>query len=248
MGRLARMRPNSSRARRISGEWLATLTVRRAALRAPTVLLISRAKTRAGITPDSTIWPGALRLATEISPCSRAWSTMSCTCSSVRPMTAPMPPSMPRSCMIRPRSRTSRMAVSKSIASAATAAAYWPAEWPASRLRAQLDARFGGASARRASRYAMLVARIAGWALTVRSSSSAGPSAIRRLIEKPSAASARSMIACASGERSSRAVPMPTYCEPWPGKTKAWWRTAGEGVFVVWSVMRLYRSNGRLRV
>jgi hypothetical protein len=46
-------------------------------------------------------------------------------------MTAPMPPSMPRSCMIRPRSLTRRMAVSKSIASAATAAAYCPAEWPA---------------------------------------------------------------------------------------------------------------------
>ncbi len=67
----------------------------------------------------------------------------------------------------------------------------------------------------------MLVARIAGCALTVRSSSSAGPSAISRDSGKPIAASARSMTAAAAGERSSRAAPIPTYCEPWPGKTKA---------------------------
>ena len=95
----------------------------------------------------------------------------------------------------------------------------------------------------------MLVARIAGWALIVRSSSSAGPSAMRRLIEKPSAASARSMIACASGERSSSAVPMPTYCDPWPGNTKAWWRVASAGgLSVDWSVMRLVRSKSAARV
>ena len=45
----------------------------------------------------------------------------------------------------------------------------------------------------------MLVARIAGWALMVRSSSSAGPSTMRRAIEMPSAASARSMIALRLG-------------------------------------------------
>ena len=54
-GTLARIWLNSSRARRIRGEWLATLTVSRTALRAPTVLLISRAKASAGITPERTI-------------------------------------------------------------------------------------------------------------------------------------------------------------------------------------------------
>ena len=219
-GTLARIWLNSSRARRMSGEWLATLTVRRTALRAPTVLLISRAKASAGMTPESTIWPGALALATPISPCSRAWSTISCTCSSDRPMTAPMPPSMPRSCMIRPRSRTRSIAVSKSIASAATAAAYCPAECPATDLGASVTPA-ASASSRIASRYATLVARIAGWAFTVRSSSSPGPSAIRRESGKPSVASARSITAAAAGDRSRRAAPIPTYCEPWPGKTNA---------------------------
>src|SRR5688500_14840623 len=109
-GTFVRILPNSSRARRISGEWRATLTVSLAALRAPTVVLISSAKTRAGMTPERTIGPRALALATLISPCCRASSTISWACSSDRPMTAPMPPSMPRACMIRPRSRTRRSA------------------------------------------------------------------------------------------------------------------------------------------
>src|SRR5688500_1490662 len=106
------------------------------------------------------------------------------------------------------------------MASAATAAAYWPAEWPA--MAAGLIVMPSStASARMASRKATLVARMAGWALTVRSSSSAGPSRIIRDSGMPSAASARSKAAAAAGDRSISSAPMPTYWEPWPGNTKA---------------------------
>jgi hypothetical protein len=59
---------------------------------------------------------------------------------------------------------------------------------------------------------------------TVWSSSSAGPSRMSRESGKPSTASARSSTAAAAGERSTTSRPMPTYCDPWPGKTNAWTR------------------------
>ena len=60
------------------------------------------------------------------------------------------------------------------------------------------------------SRAAIEAASSAGWALTVWSSSSAGPSQARRERDSPRASSASCQTAAASGETSARALPMPT--------------------------------------
>src|SRR5437016_14650302 len=67
----------------------------------------------------------------------------------------------------------------------------------------------------------MLTVRIAGWALKVSFRSCSGPSKQRRLSPKPRMSSARLKTRQAVSDTSYRALPMPTYCEPWPGKTKA---------------------------
>ena len=65
------------------------------------------------------------------------------------------------------------------------------------------------------------MARSAGWAFSVRSRSSAGPSHASALIASPSASSAAAKTAAAAGDVSARARPIPTDWDPWPGKTKA---------------------------
>src|SRR5919106_880791 len=62
---------------------------------------------------------------------------------------------------------------------------------------------------------------------------------MRRESGKPSAASARSYTAAAWGERSTRSAPIPTYCEPCPGKTKAWDRGATAPAASVWCGIRI---------
>src|SRR5438552_1285391 len=49
----------------------------------------------------------------------------------------------------------------------------------------------------------------------------AGPSHASWLIDNPSVASASAKTAAAAGDAAASALPMPTDCEPWPGKTKA---------------------------
>ena len=187
------MRPNSSWARRMSGEWLATLTVRRTALRAPTVLLISRANTRAGMTPERTICPGAFWFATAISPCSRrrvddlvdllVRETDDGSHAALDAALLHDPPALADEAEAHRRSRSHRRRRPRRTGR------------PSGRRGrcGTISIRPPAASSRIASRKAKLVARIAGWALTVRSSSSAGPSRIIRDSGMPSAASARSI-------------------------------------------------------
>src|SRR5438445_2271156 len=68
---------------------------------------------------------------------------------------------------------------------------------------------------------AMETARIAGCVLAVLRSSSSGPSNKSCRRPPPSAASASSRAARASGKICASAWPMPTACEPCPGKTNA---------------------------
>ncbi len=70
-------------------------------------------------------------------------------------------------------------------------------------------------------RMAIEAASRAGWVLAVSVSSSSGPSQQSWESGKPSAASASSKTARAAGDASAQALPMPTFCEPWPGKTRA---------------------------
>src|SRR3972149_11703321 len=67
----------------------------------------------------------------------------------------------------------------------------------------------------------MLTARMAGCALAVRVSVSCGPSKQRRAKSKPSARPPISKSSRASGTGSQKPRPIPTCCEPWPGKTSA---------------------------
>ena len=68
---------------------------------------------------------------------------------------------------------------------------------------------------------ATLTARIAGCVFSVRVSRSSGPSKQRRLSGSPSAASASANVSRQIGNASASAFPMPTLCDPCPGKTKA---------------------------
>ncbi len=68
---------------------------------------------------------------------------------------------------------------------------------------------------------ATLAVRMAGWVFAVSPSSSSGPSKQSFESRKPSASSARLQTAAAAGEDSAKARPMPTACEPCPGKRKA---------------------------
>ena len=65
------------------------------------------------------------------------------------------------------------------------------------------------------------MATIAGWVFAVSWSSSSGPSKQSPDSEKPRVSSASSKTARASGKAAASARPMPTRCEPWPGKTYA---------------------------
>src|SRR5690606_38789448 len=72
---------------------------------------------------------------------------------------------------------------------------------------------------------------------------------------RPSASSARAYASAASGDRAMSSAPMPTYWEPWPGKTSAMLRRADTLVGSVSWVINLragefvgeYRPRSRRR-
>ena len=140
---------------------------------------------------------------------------------SSRPISAAIAPSRPspEACMRRPRSRTRRMPSASEMTPAATSAEYWPIEWPAATAGTGSTRPAAAQRSRIPARIAIEVARSAGWAFSVRSRSSAGPSHASALIPSPSASSAAAKTAAAAGDVSARARPIPTDCDPWPGKT-----------------------------
>src|SRR4051794_34034702 len=120
------------------------------------------------------------------------------------------------SCMASPRKRTSLMASSSLSAEEATSALYSPSEWPAALAGSgSFVVSFNAASA------AMLVARIAGWVLRVSVSSASGPSKQIALMLSPSARSARSNTSREEENAIARSFPIPTNCDPCPGKHQA---------------------------
>ena len=76
----------------------------------------------------------------------------------------------------------------------------------------------GDASSRHA---ATLTVRIAGCVFSVSRSWSSGPSKIRRLNGSPSASSASANVSRHTSNASASALPIPTACEPCPGKMNA---------------------------
>ena len=163
-----------------------------------------------------TIWPGELMLATlTTSPCAASAQAFSAASTS-SPMSAAMAPvpTGTASCMNSPRLRTSRTASAKPSAPETTRAEYSPRLCPAQ--RSGLIPRSVSTAAA-----ATLAVRMAGWVLAVSASSSAGPSKQSRESGKPTASSALRHTAAAAGEASARRLPMPTDCEPCPGKRNA---------------------------
>jgi hypothetical protein len=120
-------------------------------------------------------------------------------------------PSGTASCMNRPRARTARTASPRESAPAATSAEYSPREWPATKS-GRLPCRASTA------KVAAETVRIAGWVLAVSFSADSGPSKMSLASGSQRAASAASNTARASGKRLASSRPMPTDCEPWPGK------------------------------
>src|SRR5262245_20734590 len=163
-----------------------------------------------------TICWGELTFATSTtSPAAASAHTCSTAARSI-PMTAAIAPvpTGTASCMNSPRRRTMRTASRKASAPATTRAEYSPRLWPAA---------MAGVSPRSAATAAAatLTVSTAGWVFAVSASSSSGPSKAKRARSKPSASLASSKTAFAEGEASQKARPMPTACEPWPGKRNA---------------------------
>ncbi len=123
--------------------------------------------------------------------------------------------------MCRPRSRTRRTPSSREMTPAATSAEYWPIECPAANAGVGAERPAAAHRSRNAASIAIEAASRAGWAFSVRSSRSAGPSQASALIGSPRAASAVANTAAAAAEDAASSRPMPTDCEPCPGKTKA---------------------------
>ncbi|MBF8290708.1 MAG: hypothetical protein HW391_1676 [Chloroflexi bacterium] len=205
----------------IRGECAATLTGRTMARLAPSERAISAPASMAARSPETTTWPGAFRFATPNVPLAPARATSSGIAASSRPMIAAIAPSLPwpDACIWRPRSRTSRTPSSSEMTSAATMAEYWPMECPAANRGAGNASPAAADRSRSAARKAMDVARSAGWAFSVRFSVSSGPLQASSLIGSPRAAFAAAKTAAAAGETWARAWPIPTDCDPWPGKT-----------------------------
>ena len=200
----------------IRAQWKGALTGSSTLFRPPRAAAPSTARSTAARCPAMTIWPGELMLATPTtSPCAASAQICSTAASStpMRAAIAPVPTGT-ASCMNSPRRRTRRTASPKRSAPATTSAEYSPRLWPAARA---------GVTPRsaRAAAAATLVVSTAGWVFAVRARSAAGPSKQSVEREKPRAVSASAQTAAAPGERSASARPIPTSCEPWPGKRKA---------------------------
>ena len=141
------------------------------------------------------------------------------------PRIAPIAPGRPApdACISRPRSRTSRRPSAKDTEPAATSALYWPIEWPALKV-GRTSTPASCQRSRRTASIAIEVASSAGWAFTVRSRSSDGPSKASVESGSPRTRSASSKTAAAAGDASTSARPIPTRLGPLAGKDEgnAW--------------------------
>src|SRR5690606_17855867 len=129
-----------------------------------------------------------------------------------------MAPEGAASSISRPRMRTVRSPSAKLLAPETTSAAYSPSEWPAAAAGSRPFSIKSRATA-------TLVARSAGCVLTVRVSSSSGPSKHNVERGNPRTRSASSNVSRTISYSAASSRPMPTLCEPCPGKTQTSLRT-----------------------
>mmetsp|Transcript_89016 Transcript_89016/g.265545 ORF Transcript_89016/g.265545 Transcript_89016/m.265545 type:complete len:313 (+) Transcript_89016:360-1298(+) len=145
-------------------------------------------------------------------------------------------------CMASPRICTKRRPSSKLSTPAATMAVYSPRDKPAVACGRSYTSGFDSFSFSLAARPAMY---IRGWQYLVSLSFCSGPLRASSLGSQPRISLAFSNIALTAGF-SSCSLNMPTYCEPWPGKSRA----AGTGGFFFSTFVTLEegRSSGLLRI
>src|ERR1700759_5656230 len=122
-------------------------------------------------------------------------------------------------CIASPRVRHNRAASEIDKPPAAASAEYSPSECPATKAASRATEKPASLSSTR--KVAIETAISAGCAFSVSCSFSAGPSQIVAVSFSPSAASPSSNTARAAGKASAKALPMPTACDPWPGKVNA---------------------------
>mmetsp|Transcript_40175 Transcript_40175/g.116163 ORF Transcript_40175/g.116163 Transcript_40175/m.116163 type:complete len:307 (-) Transcript_40175:720-1640(-) len=126
-------------------------------------------------------------------------------------------------CIASARNLTSRRPSSKSSTPAATSAVYSPSDKPATACG--LSKTSGFCSLSRSSA-AMPPMNISGWQYRVSDNFSSGPLSAISFGSQPRMAAALENMTLTLG-RSTTSFIMPTYCEPWPGKSRA----AGNATF-----------------
>ena len=187
---------------------------------APFCFASAPAAATASLPPEMTICPGQLSFASTTGGC--CWADTSAhtarNVSASNPSTAAMLPGArsPASFISHPRSRTIFTPSSKLSAPAAHRALNSPRLCPATKAGASTSP-----DSSMVASAAMLCVKIAGCVLKVSPSAVSGPSKHNCVRPKPSAASARSKMPLATGRRRARSLPIPTNCDPWPGKTYA---------------------------
>ena len=204
----------------ISAQWKGALTGSGTTRLAPSALARSPARPTASRAPAITTCPAPFRFAgltTSPSRPRRASRHASATRSASRPRIAAIAPVADRHGLLH----------------VAAAAAHDPqrigetegARGDVGRVLAEAVAgdkrRADAPRAQAAGSAAMLTARIAGCVFSVSVSASSGPSKHKRLSGSPSAASASANVSRQTGKASASALPMPTFCDPWPGKMNA---------------------------
>ena len=219
MGVSARASAMTSAAGAMSGQWNGALTGNMMLRLAPRSAAISTARSTASREPLITTCPGALSLAAvHTPPASSATARASATSNPSSAAIAPSPTGT-ASCMARPRIFTSRAASARAKVPAAASAEYSPSECPATNRQALAMSTLP--SSVRTRRAARLTAMSAGWAFSVRVSSSSGPSNMRRARFCLSTSSTSSKTRRAGANASARSRPMPTAWAAWPGNTNA---------------------------
>src|SRR5580692_9482589 len=198
----------------MSAEWKGAETAKITARLAPSCEAISTARFTAAAWPEMTVCSGEFRFAAEqISPFEARLQASATTAGDKHMMAAMAPtPAGTASCMYVPRLWTSLTASENFKLPAATRAEYSPRLWPATKSGVRpFSARTRWTATEQV--------RMAGCVLAVSLSSSSVPSMQILEMENPRALSASSKTARAAGYFSASSLPMPGYCEAWPGNT-----------------------------
>mmetsp|Transcript_69311 Transcript_69311/g.215172 ORF Transcript_69311/g.215172 Transcript_69311/m.215172 type:complete len:251 (-) Transcript_69311:308-1060(-) len=205
----------------MSGVWKAPAALTSLACRQPGTLCARAMSLSTALRlPAQAKPPGKSTLAMRQTSPSAALSSQSCsTVARSRPATESRAwgEASAASCMASARSFTTRSPASKLRTPAAVSAAYSPSERPA---MAWQRATASGRSLRSFSMAARSARNMAGWQSRVWSSTAAGPRRQSSMMSMPRTSAAFAAMACTAGKSCTPPIIF-TYCEPWPGKSRA---------------------------